>query len=228
MLTTLRFDCRFRYPEGFKIDARFEVAARIVALVGPSGCGKTTIVSLIAGLLSPDNGNIQIGDSTLVNTLKGVHTPPERRRIGVVFQDHSLFPHMSVRANIEYGARRRPASGVDIKHIIKTLGVEDVAHRLPHQLSGGQQQRVALARALASNPKLLLLDEPLTAVEEDLREQIAELIERVIEEFQVPALLVSHNRKLIDRLADQLVFIQEGSVVSIQQGSRNNQRSVEH
>ncbi|MCA9187612.1 MAG: ATP-binding cassette domain-containing protein, partial [Planctomycetales bacterium] len=206
MPSTLFFDCRFRYPAGFTLDVTFESSANLIALFGPSGSGKTTVLSLVAGLLRPEEGVIQLRGETLADTKTGVRVPPERRRVGMLFQDHCLFPHLRVRANIEYGARRRPTEGVNIDQIIATLELGDLVNRFPQHLSGGQQQRVALARAIASSPRILLLDEPLTAVEWELRDRIAELIQRVNAEFHIPAVLVSHNRALVDRLVDHVVL----------------------
>jgi molybdate transport system ATP-binding protein len=209
---TLEFDCRHRYADGFELDARFATNAPVTALFGPSGSGKTTILSLIAGLLRPASGAIRFGDRTFLDVEGGAFLPPERRRVGVLFQERRLFPHLNVRANIAYGARRRQG-GISIDRAVEALEIGDLLDRHPRTLSGGQQQRVALARALASGPEILLLDEPLTGVEAPLRDRIAEFLRRIVAELAVPTLLVTHHRELVDRLATRTIVIDEGRVV---------------
>lgn len=212
-LPTLDFDCRHRYADGFELDARFATNAPVTALFGPSGSGKTTILSLIAGLLRPEAGAIRFGDRGYLDVKTGVFLPPERRRVGVLFQERRLFPHLTVRANIAYGASRRQ-EGLSIDRAVEALEIRDLLDRYPRTLSGGQQQRVALARAIASAPQILLLDEPLTGVEAPLRDRIAEFLERVIAEIAVPTLLVTHHRELVDRLASRTIVVEAGRVVA--------------
>ena len=212
MSSTLSFHCRHRYPSGFQLDARFATNRQVTGLTGPSGGGKTTVLSLIAGLLKPHSGTICVGDEILTDTSTNICLRPEQRKIGMLFQDQNLFPHLNVRANIKYGLRRRRHPGIDLDRIVHTLELEELLGRYPRTLSGGQQQRVALARALASNPRLLLLDEPLTSVEADLREKITDFVERVINEFEIPTIVVSHNFELIQRLASDVVVIDQGQV----------------
>ncbi len=234
----IQFQCQFRYPSGFELDARFESTSPITALVGPSGSGKSTILSLIAGLLRPKSGTIQLGESVLVDTTKNVFVAPEYRNMGLLFQDNCLFPHLTVKRNIEYGATRNRRGGrgrernrdgdsnedrdsvrdgdknvpASLSQIIETFELGDLLQRHPAQLSGGQAQRVALARALAANPRLLLLDEPLTAVEDSLRNRIAERVVQISRDFDVPVLLVSHNREFVSGLTDCLIEIRAGQV----------------
>ncbi|TWT82942.1 Sulfate/thiosulfate import ATP-binding protein CysA [Planctomycetes bacterium CA13] len=210
MNNTLSINCRYQHASGFKLDVVMNATDTVTAICGSSGSGKTTLLSLIAGLAIPESGFICLGDQVLVDTTKSIFVTPERRQIGVLFQENRLFPHLKVKANIEYGNRRRGDDQVCVAKLIKTLEIQHVLGRYPGSLSGGQQQRVALARAIASGPRLLLLDEPLTAVEESLREQISTYIERVVEEFQIPTLLVSHNRLLVEQIAQGVFTIENG------------------
>jgi molybdate transport system ATP-binding protein len=212
--SSVSFDCRHAYSAGFQLDAQFEADSQVTALFGPSGSGKTTIVRLLSGLLKPDRGRIRLGDRVVTDTQSGLFLRPEQRRVGLLFQHHCLFPHQRVRANISYGISRRGAGGISMERIVETLELDDLLDRYPQSLSGGQQERVALARAIASGPKLLLLDEPLTSVEAALRERIAAFIERVVDEFEIPTLLVSHNRSLVDRLATRVLRIEDGTIVN--------------
>lgn len=190
----------------------FETTSAVTALCGPSGSGKTTVLSSIAGLLKPDRGVVQLGNRIVLHTENGVCLPPEKRGVGLLFQDHYLFPHLKVHANIAYGLRRRSGDQALVDRVIKRLELDELLDRYPRSLSGGQQQRVALARAIASAPRFLLLDEPLTAVEAPLREQIAGFIEQIVHEFEIPVLLVSHNRSLVDRLASQIIHMENGGI----------------
>ena len=188
---------------------------RLTALFGPSGAGKTTVLAMIAGLLRPDNGRIQLDNHVLTDTDQGIFVPPEQRRVGLLFQDHCLFPHLRAGANIAYGSRRRGNGGIPTERVIQTLELNDVLQRYPRSLSGGQQQRIALARAIASGPQMLLLDEPLISVEAPLRERIATFIERVVDEFEIPTLLVSHDRGLVDRLASRVITLDQGRISTV-------------
>lgn len=193
----ISFDCRFRYASGVQVNESFQTAAPITALVGPSGSGKTTVLSLIAGILRPQAGVIRLGEQVLVDTSANTFVRADRRRIGMLFQDGCLFPHLSIRSNIRYGWRRSK-SPLPRERVIETLELEPLLSRFPNSLSGGQKQRVALARAIVAGPKLLLLDEPLTAVEPELRERIAGYVQQLVDEFAMPVLLVSHNAKLVE------------------------------
>jgi molybdate transport system ATP-binding protein len=201
-MSVLRFDCRFHYPEGFALNFACVVENQITALVGPSGCGKTTVLNLIAGLLKPDEGTIVLQDQLLFASRTGTDVPAHLRQIGYVFQDYRLFPHLTVEHNLRYGQRRCGTSGVEFGRIVEVLELGDLQHRLPSSLSGGQKQRVALGRAMLRSPKLLLLDEPLSAMDADLRSSIAEHLARVIREFRIPTLLVSHDQASVNSLAE--------------------------
>ncbi len=203
-------ECRHRFAGGFQMDFGFQSEASITALVGPSGSGKTTLLQVIAGLLRPEHGKVQLGGETVLDTTRGVFIPPEHRRTGFLFQDLCLFPHLSVRENIEFGARRRNNgdSGVTFPKVAETLELGGLLDRSPGTLSGGEQERVALARAILSGARILLLDEPLTSLDPPLRARVAEFIEIVAREFRLPVLMVSHDRALVERLADQIIDLE--------------------
>lgn len=204
-MSLLLFDCRFRYPSRFKLDLAFEAGAGVTALVGPSGCGKTTTLKLIAGLLRPESGRIRLGDRFLFDSATRVNVPPENRAIGLVFQDYQLFPHMSVEENLHYGLVRNPKSRIDLAHLVEILELGSVLTARPHSLSGGERQRTALGRAILRAPELLLLDEPLSALDTELRESVSGYLQRVIGEYQIPTLLVTHDAHSIDRLAHRTI-----------------------
>jgi molybdate transport system ATP-binding protein len=200
-MSVLRFDCRFSYPAGFGLNFAFVAERGVTALVGPSGSGKTTVLHLIAGLLKPQNGTITLHDQVLFDSKMRVNLPPEGRGVGYVFQDYQLFPHLTVGKNLRYGQRRTRQTGIDFDKIVNILELGDLLRRYPYSLSGGQKQRVAVGRALLRSPKLLLLDEPLSALDPSLRASVAEHLVRAIEEFHIPTLLVSHDRESIEWLA---------------------------
>jgi molybdate transport system ATP-binding protein len=177
----------------------------VTALVGPSGCGKTTALNLIAGLLRPESGRIVLQGRTLFNSQQPIDLPPERRGIGYVFQDYQLFPHLTVEQNLRYGERRTQRGGIGFDQVVEVLKLKDVLDRRPVALSGGQKQRVALGRAILRSPQLLLLDEPLSAVDVAHRRSIEEFLSESIAQFHVPMLLVSHDEVSIERLADSVV-----------------------
>jgi molybdate transport system ATP-binding protein len=212
-MALLSFQCGHEYADGFALDAALEAGEGVTALLGPSGSGKTTILMLIAGLLRPRPGRIQLGEQVLVDTEKGICVPPEEHGVGVVFQEHRLFPHLSVERNLCYGQARRPARQIDFADVVQTLELGDLLRRYPATLSGGQRQRVALGRALLRGPELLLLDEPLVALERDLQDRIVVYLERVLKTFRIPTLLVSHDEQMAQRLAQQVVRIEQGRVV---------------
>ena len=213
-MSLLECHCRLRYASGFELDARFTTGAAVTALFGPSGSGKTSILSVIAGLRRPQLGFIRLGPRVLFDSGAGVNLAPESRRIGYVFQDHLLFPHLSVRRNLLYGWRRRPpqARPVSFERAAAVLELTDMLDRLPHTLSGGQRQRVALGRALLSGPELLLLDEPLAALDEALKDRVLGYVEQIVNEWHIPTLYVTHNPGDVKRLAQWVVALREGRV----------------
>lgn len=204
-MTVLEFDCRFAYSSGFSLELAFRAGSGVTGLVGPSGVGKTTVLNLIAGLLRPSRGKIVLRDRVLFDAVHKINVRPEDRGIGYVFQDYMLFPHLTVRENLRYGYRRRKSSGLAVEQVATTLKLAELLERMPASLSGGQKQRVALGRAVLSNPRLLLLDEPLNAVDRELRSNIVEYLERIVAEFNVPTLLVSHDQSHIAALTRAVV-----------------------
>lgn len=196
---------------GLTLDMAFQAPRGVTALYGPSGCGKTSTVHAIAGLLTPDTGRITLGNRVLFDAR--VNVPVPARRIGVVFQDTRLFPHLTVAGNIDYAARfaaRRPAPG-ERDRVIDLLGLRDFLDRRPAALSGGERQRVAIARALLSRPDLLVLDEPLAALDPARKAAILPFLARLCAADGPPILYVSHDMAEIARLADHLVVIRDGS-----------------
>ena len=201
---------------GFTLDAQFRVGAGVTALFGPSGAGKTSIVHAIAGLLRPQRGRIVVDGRIILDTDSGVSLPVHTRRIGTVFQDARLFPHMSVENNLRFGMRRAPvpANENEFAHIVELLGLENLLPRKPAKLSGGEKGRVALGRALLASPQLLLLDEPLAALDAARKNEILPYLERLRDDARVPMLYVSHSLDEVTRLADSIVVMREGNVVA--------------
>ncbi|MBK1658342.1 molybdenum ABC transporter ATP-binding protein [Paracraurococcus ruber] len=202
---------------GFALDAAFAVpAAGVTALFGPSGCGKSTILAAVAGLLRPQAGRVAIGGEVLLDTATRAFVPPERRRCGLVFQDARLFPHLSVETNLRYGLRRAPrgAAGPDMAEVVMLLGIGHLLHRRPAGLSGGERQRVALGRALLSRPRLLLMDEPLAALDAARRAEVLPFLARLRDAAGLPILYVTHALDEVDALADQMVLLEEGRVLA--------------
>jgi molybdate transport system ATP-binding protein len=212
----LEFSCRRRWPDGFELDAQFTADDGVTALVGPSGSGKTTTLHLIAGLLRPDDGRIVLDGETLVDTQQRVFLSAHRRRVGMVFQDYLLFPHLTVRENLRYGLRRRAPRSGELDHVVELLELGDLLGRRPSTLSGGEKQRTSLGRAILSAPALLLLDEPLSAIDARLKERILTFVERIIREFRLPTLLVSHNESDVQRLAERIVMFEGGKATTAQ------------
>ena len=222
-MSLLQFQCRHRYASGFELDFAFEMRERVTALSGPSGSGKTTTLALIAGLVRPSSGYIRLADRVLLDTANGVHVRPERRGIGLVHQDHLLFPHLSVRRNLRYGLARQtrqtrktrqPRREIALADVVEMLELKELLDRYPHTLSGGQRQRVALARAILRSPDLLLMDEPLSSLDIPLRDRVLAYVERAICEFAIPTLIVTHDDAVARRLASEIVYVRDGSTDS--------------
>ena len=197
----IAFDCRLQRRD-FVLDAAFEAGGGVTALFGVSGSGKTTALRVLAGLERPERGRIAVDDAVLVDTARGVFVPACRRRMGMVFQDAQLFPHLSVRQNLEYGRWFTPAAErrVAFAPVVEVLGIAHLLERQPATLSGGERQRVAIGRALLASPRLLLMDEPLAALDADRRLEVLPLIERVRDAFGIPILYVSHAAEEVARL----------------------------
>ena len=209
------------------IDAWFESAGGVTALFGKSGAGKTSIVQMLAGLMTPDNGQISIDGTPVYDSATGLNLAPERRQVGYVFQDARLFPHMNVRRNLEYGKRRSQSrspgqsrnrqststgAGAKFDDVVDVLAIGPLLDRQPHLLSGGEKQRVALGRALLSAPRLLLMDEPLAALDAERKWEVLPFIDRIQRDFGTPVVYVSHSIEEILLIADTLVLIANGGV----------------
>jgi molybdate transport system ATP-binding protein len=216
--------------DGFTLQAELEAPTPgIVALFGRSGCGKTTLINIIAGLLDADEARIQLDDLVLCDTRAGTSVPVELRRIGYVFQDGRLFPHLNVLANLRYGLKRslrrarqpvawgRQAHPIAFDEVIALLGLATLLDRRPHQLSGGERQRVGLGRALLSQPQLLLLDEPLASLDVARREEVLPYLEALRDRLSMPMVYVSHQFDEVLQLATHMVLMEAGRVVA--QGS---------
>ncbi|MGB3721075.1 MAG: molybdenum ABC transporter ATP-binding protein [Hyphomicrobiaceae bacterium] len=214
----MRLAVKIRHRLGnFLLDADFETSGGLVALFGRSGSGKTSIVNTIAGLIRPEHGRISIGDVTLVDTERNVFVPCHRRRIGYVFQESRLFPHLTVRQNLLYGRWFAPKSErrEDFDAVVELLGIGGLLERWPAGLSGGEKQRVAIGRALLSSPRALLMDEPLASLDEARKEEILPYIERLRDHSRMPIVYVSHSIAEVTRLASTVVLLSEGKVVAV-------------
>ena len=203
--------------EGFALDAGFAVAARgVTAIFGPSGCGKSTVLNAVAGLLRPREGRVTLGGVAMLDTARGFSLPAEQRRCGLVFQEARLFPHLSVETNLRYGLRRAPrgAPGPGFGEVVELLGIGGLLGRRPARLSGGERQRVALGRAVLMRPRLLLMDEPLAALDAPRRAEILPFLARLREATEMPILYVTHALDEVDALADHLVLMEGGRVIA--------------
>ncbi len=211
----IRFAMRHDFG-GTRLDMAFDAPDRgTTVLFGPSGSGKSSVVAAMAGLFHADDVVMRIGDATLADTSQGVAVPAERRRIGLVFQDARLFPHMSVSTNLRYGARRAPKAGSgDFDAIVTLLGIETLLDRRPHTLSGGERQRVAIGRALLSQPRLLLMDEPLSGLDAARKAEILPYLAQLGPVLALPMIYVTHAMDELVRLADDVVLLEAGRVVA--------------
>ena len=199
--------------EAFALQVSFVLASRgITVLWGASGSGKTTLLQCLAGLLRSDAGRIACREAVWFDAEQGVCLAPERRRIGYVFQDVRLFPHLSVRSNMLFGRRFRGPSGVSFEDVVALLGLGRLLHRTPSDLSGGEKQRVAVGRALLACPELLLMDEPLTGLDRGKREEIMAYIKAIPERFDVPILYVTHSDAELRFLADRVLNLEDGKL----------------
>lgn len=200
---------------GFLLDLEFSAAAGVTVLFGSSGAGKTLTLDCIAGFVRPDEGRILLDDQILFDGDAGVHLPPRSRRCGYVFQNYALFPHMTLRQNLEFAAERAPRLGRHRKvtEMLEKFHLADVAGRRPYQLSGGQKQRCSIARALIGGPRVLLLDEPTRGLDAPLRAELYAVLRQVRQEFGTPILLVTHDTAECFELADEMVVLRDGHAV---------------
>ena len=211
----LRVDVAKRLGD-FSIEASFTSEGRVTGLFGASGAGKTSLINMIAGLLRPDRGIIAVDGETLDDTMAQTHVPVHRRRIGYVFQDARLFPHLDVRQNLDYGRRMNGLAedGAQHRRVTELLDIGNLLDRRPGRLSGGERQRVALGRALLSRPRLLLLDEPLGSLDDERKEEILPYLVRLRDEASIPMVYVSHDAAELRQLATQIVMLRHGRVTT--------------
>ncbi|WP_300514326.1 molybdenum ABC transporter ATP-binding protein [Aliiroseovarius sp.] len=200
--------------EGFDLEVDFDAPPGLTALFGASGTGKTSVVNAVAGLSRPDRARIAVGDWALCDTGQRLHLPPHKRRLGYIFQEGRLFPHLTVRQNLHYGAwfTRRHGPGEDMARVVEMLGIGALLNRRPGALSGGEKQRVAIGRALLAKPRLILADEPLAALDEARKAEILPYFERLRDEAGIPILYVSHSPAEVARLATTVVALERGRV----------------
>ncbi|MDQ1407604.1 MAG: molybdate transport system ATP-binding protein [Acidobacteriaceae bacterium] len=200
----------------FALDVALEIPPGITIVFGPSGAGKSTLLDCIAGLLKPDNGRIEIAGEVLLDVEQRIDVPPAKRKIAYVFQSLALFPHMTVEQNAAYGLAELPAPqrASRVKAMLEAFHVDQLTKRKGHELSGGEQQRVALARSLATSPRLLLLDEPLTALDEGLKKSIIEDLRKWNAAQNIPILYVTHSRAEVDALGERVIALDQGKIVS--------------
>lgn len=213
MTLSVAFQHRF---SGFTLDVAFEAPAGVTALFGRSGSGKTSVVNVVAGLLRPDTGRVLVGDNVLQDSTEGRWLPPHKRRLGYVFQDARLFPHLTVQQNLTYGARFAAGTqGPDFDQVVDLLGLGSLLSRAPGDLSGGEKARVGIGRALLSRPRMLLMDEPLASLDPARKEEILPYLERLRDEVTLPILYVSHAVPEVARLATSVVLLDNGRVARI-------------
>ncbi len=197
------------------IDVQMRVSGGVTVLFGSSGAGKTSILRAIAGVVNPDEGRISLGEKVYFDSSSGISLPMQQRQLGYVFQSHTLFPHMTAEQNALYGAKSDPPRSARdrVRELFEMLAIRDAAARYPHELSGGEQQRVALARALAADPLLMLLDEPLSAVDVAMRSRLLEEISAIQQKSGIPFLYVTHNPSEAVRLGNNMIVIDQGKIV---------------
>ncbi len=212
----LDVDVTIRLGE-FSLDAAFTSESRMTVLFGPSGSGKTTILNLIAGEYVPQRGHIRCRGITLTDTKARIFVPKHRRRLGYVYQDSQLFPHLTVDQNLKFGRwfSGKQVGELPFASVVETLGIGALLKRRPTRLSGGEKQRVALGRALLANPRLLLMDEPLASLDGPRKDEILRLIERIRDEFAVPMVYVTHALDETRRLAETVVRMKDGRVEAV-------------
>ena len=203
---------------GFRLKVKFEAGDETLSLLGPSGCGKSMTLRCIAGIEKPDKGKIVLDGVTLFDSARGINLPPQKRHVGLMFQNYALFPNMTVAQNINSGAKREKDSQKRkdmVESVVESFDLADLADRYPHQLSGGQQQRVALARMLVSSPRILLLDEPFSALDSHLRFRLEQEVRQVVRKFGKTVILVSHDRDEVYRMSDRIAIMENGEITAM-------------
>lgn len=206
-----------RRQGAFMVELDLRAGQGVTALFGRSGSGKTSVINMVAGLARPDAGRIAVDGKVLFDTALGIDLPPEKRRLGYVFQDARLFPHLSVQANLVFGMNRVPAGErtVKVEDVVEVLGIGHLLDRRPGKLSGGEKQRVAIGRALLASPRILLMDEPLASLDGHRKAELLPFIARLSRQFAIPILYVSHSMEEVLRLADTLVLMDHGRAAAV-------------
>lgn len=207
----LTVDITKKLPD-FRLSIAFQLDNQIGVLWGQSGAGKTTILECLAGLRKPDQGEIILEEKVLYSSTAGCNLPARLRNIGYLFQDHNLFPHLTVEQNIRYGIPHQRGSGhhADYRHLMKQFGIEQLERRYPHQISGGERQRVALIRALVTEPKLLLLDEPFSSLDKKAHISLREIIKKLHAQWNIPVIVVTHDQEDAEVLGQKIIAIDQG------------------
>ncbi len=207
-------------PRSFQLDLQLHSSSRRIVVFGPSGAGKSLLLKAIAGLARPDDGMIRLDGNTYFDSRAGIDLAPQTRKVGYLFQDYALFPHLTVRQNIGFGLRRgwfnpRPHQQFEaVERWLDAFGLRQMAHQLPHELSGGQRQRTALARALAFEPRALLLDEPFAALDPALRVRMRAELDQLQRSLKLPMILITHDRQDIDTFGEHVLYLRDGRIDS--------------
>ena len=214
----IRLNKKLTAPNGMmELDLELQIEdATLVTILGKSGAGKTSLFSMLSGLMKPDHGRIEVYGETWYDSVEGIFLPPQKRDVGLVFQDYTLFPNMTVRENLLFAVPKKEDKTL-VDHLIEITDIGDLQHRKPATLSGGQKQRVALARSLVRRPKLLLLDEPLSALDREMRQRLQQYVLKVHREFKLNTMLISHDVTEIIRMSDRVIEIDHGKL--LRQGS---------
>ncbi len=213
----------------FTLDVDFKSESRLTAIFGPSGSGKTSVLNVIAGLLRPERGRVVVDGAVLLDSEAGIFLPPRRRRVGYVFQDGRLFPHLSVKGNLLYGRlfARPLRHEASFEEVVALLDLGPLLRRGVSALSGGEKQRVAIGRALLSSPRILLLDEPLASLDERRKDEVMPFLEKLRDQASMPIVYVSHAMAEIERLAGTVVLMERGRVIAVNDSSRAKAKAAE-
>ena len=202
----------------FQLRVRFKSSARRTVIFGPSGAGKSLTLQALAGLLKPDAGRIALGDEVLFDSAAGIDVPARQRRFGYLFQDYALFPHLNVRQNIAFGLQggllnpSKSVGGEAVERWLHSFELDDVASQRPDELSGGQRQRTALARALVNSPRVLLLDEPFSALDPELRERTRNELDQLLQRIDIPVVMITHDPEDLARFGEQALHLRDGAI----------------